>query len=213
MTSLPLPLCIAMESTLNGLLSLDEYSRENARPLTGKTIKIELTDLSLAFYLSISNRQHVMILSYAEDPDVVIHATSINLAKMSTMEDANRMVLNQEVNISGDVSTVSQVQAFFSSIHIDWEEHLSRLTGDMIAHKIGNIVRDGVSWLQSSSKSLLDDVSEYVRYEAEWLPDDHENQVFISQVNQLRNDVDRLEARIKRLVHQMHAKNNKGTTS
>jgi len=192
-----------MESAINGLLALDENAKDNAQPLTGKTIKIELTDLRLSFFLCISNRQHIMIMSYGEDADVIIRASSVNLAKMSTMEDANRMVLNQEVIITGDVGTVSQVQEFFASIHIDWEEHLSRLTGDIVAHKIGSTFRVGVSWLRKSAKSLAQDVSEYSRYEAEWLPDNHENVSFVNQVNQLRNDVDRLEARIKRLIHKI----------
>jgi len=206
MMSLPIPICVVMESSINGLLALDEYSRENAAPLSGKLIKIEITDLNVAFYLSISNRQQVMVLSYGEDADVEIRATSVNLAKMSMMEDANRMVLNQDVLIHGDVGTVSQVQAFIASIHIDWEEHLSRLTGDMIAHKIGSSFRAGAAWLRQSAKSFAQDMSEYARYEAEWLPDQEEGEEFAAQVNQIRNDVDRLEARVKRLVHKLKSK-------
>ena len=205
MTALPLPLCIVMENAINGLLALDENSRQNAAPLSGKTLKIELSDLNLSFFLSISGRQDILIMSYGENPDVVIRASSINLAKMSTLEDANRMVLNQDVNISGDVATVSKVQEFFASVHIDWEEHLSRLTGDLIAHKISSGLRAGASWLRNSVKSLSSDISEYARYEAEWMPDSHESDGFIKQVNQLRNDVDRLEAKMKRLVHKLNS--------
>lgn len=205
MTALPLPLCIVMENAINGLLALDENSRQNAVPLSGKTLKIELSDLNLSFFFCISGQQDILIMSYGENPDVVICASSVNLAKMSTLEDANRMVLNQDVTITGDVATVSKVQEFFASVHIDWEEHLSRLTGDLIAHKISSGLRAGASWIRNSVKSLSSDVSEYARYEAEWLPDNHESDGFIKQVNQLRNDVDRLEAKIKRLVHKLNS--------
>lgn len=200
-SALPIPLCVVMESAINGLLALDEQARDNAKSLSGKTLQVILSDLGVTFYIGVTHQQDLQILSYAEQPDVVIRATSINLAKMSTMDDANRMVLNQDVTISGDVGTVSQVQAFFASVHIDWEEHLSRLTGDMIANKIGSSLRAGVAWLRGSAKSLAEDASEYARYEAQYLLDKQEGEDFVEQVNQLRNDVDRLEAKIKRLAH------------
>jgi len=203
MTTLPIPLCMALETALNAMLRLDEEHTQKAAPLTGKTIQFDISDLGLRFYLAFTNRQTIQVLSFHEDPDVTIIGTSVNLAKMSSMEDANSMVLSQQVTISGDVGTVSQVEKYLAAIDIDWEEHLSRLTGDLLAHKIGNGVRSAMAWLQGTAKSLSDDVSEYARYEAEWLPDTYQRDQFVSAVNQIRNDVDRLEARIKRFAHKL----------
>jgi len=209
MTSLPVPLCIVMESAINGVFTLDENYKDNAKHLSGKTIKIELIDLGVCFFICVSSQHRILVLSYSEDPDVLIRGTSVNLAKMSTMDDANRMVLSREVSISGDVGTVSQVQEFFASINIDWEEHLARLIGDLPAHKIGTGLRDGVAWLRQSMKSLAQDVSEYARYESEWLPNQYEDDDFTAQVNMLRNDVDRFEAKLKRLLHKIELQKTK----
>lgn len=203
MNALPVPVCVLLESSLNAVLSLDESWHEQANTLLGKLVKLEVTDLQLAFYLFFNDNLKIQVLSYHENPDVLIQASSVNLAKMSMVEDAHAMVLNRDVIITGDVATVAQVEKFFASIEIDWVEHLSRLTGDMVATKVEQAVKSARAWLKQSADSLANNVSEYAQYEAEWLPDQHQVQKFIADVSTLRNDVDRFEARIKRLKHKL----------
>ncbi|MBI3774144.1 MAG: SCP2 sterol-binding domain-containing protein [Gammaproteobacteria bacterium] len=84
-------------------------------------------------------------------------------------------------------------------LDIDWEEHLSRFTGDVIAHQVGNAARSSQRWAQQSGAALLQDAGEYLKYERELLPDRAQVETFMQHVDVLRDDVERLEARVQRL--------------
>ena len=90
-------------------------------------------------------------------------------------------------------------------LEIDWEEHLSRLTGDIIAHQIGNTVRGLFRWGERSAEHLGQDAADYLQEETDILPVPWEVEGFIEEVDTLRSDIDRLEARVKRLQRMLEA--------
>ncbi|MGB5200150.1 MAG: sterol-binding protein, partial [Sedimenticolaceae bacterium] len=83
-----------------------------------------------------------------------------------------------------------------ADLDIDWEEQLSRFTGDIAAHEIGRGVRaasrEGARMRRSSEQIL----SEYLTEEARLLPHRFEVEDFIADVDTLRDDAERLAARI-----------------
>lgn len=91
------------------------------------------------------------------------------------------------------------------ALDIDWEEHLSHLTGDLVAHKVGNLVRDVFAWGKQAADTLGQDVAEYLQEENEALPNRDEVENFLSQVDVMRTDVDRMEARVQRLQSRLLA--------
>jgi ubiquinone biosynthesis protein UbiJ len=84
-------------------------------------------------------------------------------------------------------------------LDIDWEEHLSHLTGDIVAHKMGNLVRGIFSWGKQTTKILSQDAAEYLQEESRELPNRREVDAFLKNIDILRSDVDRLEMRVSRL--------------
>ena len=85
------------------------------------------------------------------------------------------------------------------AIDIDWEEQLSRITGDAIAHKVGNLVRGAVKWGQQTIDTLGQDVAAYLHEERRILPARNEMEEFIAAVGKLRADIDRAQVRVNRL--------------
>ena len=81
----------------------------------------------------------------------------------------------------------------------DWEEQLSHLVGDAAAHQVGNLVRDTLQWGAKSVDTLGRDLTEYLQEESRQLPQRDEVNKFLAAVDVLRNDVERLDARVKRL--------------
>jgi len=80
---------------------------------------------------------------------------------------------------------------------LDWEELLSRYTGDVIAHQIGNLARSLTRWSKDAGARLGQDLAEYLLFESALLPPRLEVETFLDAVDQLRNDVDRLAARLQ----------------
>jgi ubiquinone biosynthesis protein UbiJ len=109
------------------------------------------------------------------------------------------------VEISGDAELGQQFSEILEALDIDWEEHLSHFTGDLVAHKLGNVVRGALSWGRQTVDTLGQDVAEYLQEESETVPNQDEAEGFMSQVDVLRTDVDRMEARVKRLENNLAA--------
>jgi ubiquinone biosynthesis protein UbiJ len=82
---------------------------------------------------------------------------------------------------------------------IDREEQLSRLTGDVIAHQLGNTARRTASALRHGRRTLEQDLGEYLQEELRLLPTRIETENFSTDVSRLVMDTDRLAARIRRL--------------
>ena len=66
--------------------------------------------------------------------------------------------------------------------------------------RLGNKIKSTIKFSKDSKKTLELDVSEYLRYEKEILPDQLEIDEFTSLVDKLRNDVDRLKLRIDKIT-------------
>jgi ubiquinone biosynthesis protein UbiJ len=103
------------------------------------------------------------------------------------------------VEIHGDVETGQLFKSILDEMEIDWEEQLSHLTGDVIAHQLGSVARRTRKIFKRSRKTLEQDISEYLQEELRLLPARIEAGNFSTDVNLLRMSADRLDARVKRL--------------
>jgi ubiquinone biosynthesis accessory factor UbiJ len=103
------------------------------------------------------------------------------------------------VEISGDTHLGHQFGEFMAGLDIDWEEQLSRLTGDVIAHEIGNAARGLLDWGSRQTRTFEQNLQEYLQEELRMTPSRLEIEPFLADVDRLRDDVERLDARISRL--------------
>lgn len=104
------------------------------------------------------------------------------------------------MEIRGDTRLGRQFKALIAEMDIDWEEHLSRLTGDIAAHRVMTVFDKLAEWSKSATSNLTDDIGEYLQEESRDVVSGAEMDMFNQQVDRLRDDTDRLEARIARLA-------------
>ncbi len=188
----------AFQSTLNAALRLDSYTVQRLRGLAGKVVAVELRGVNLTLFLALQADRIEVRGEHAGAADAHLSGTPLAFARLGLSGD--RAALHTgEVQISGDTELGQQLQDILAAMDIDWEEHLSRFTGDVVAHQVGNAARASQRWAQQSSAALLQDAGEYLKYERELLPDRAQVETFMQQVDVLRDDVERLEARVQRL--------------
>ena len=80
------------------------------------------------------------------------------------------------------------------------EEELSRLLGDVPAHQLGGLARSALGWLRRGVRTSADNLAEYLAHERRDLVPRAEAQGFLHDVDTLREDADRLEARVNALA-------------
>jgi ubiquinone biosynthesis protein UbiJ len=103
------------------------------------------------------------------------------------------------VEITGDSALAQQFAEALFSLDIDWEEQLSHLTGDVLAHEVGNLGRGLFKWGESVRKTAGLNLKEYLQEELRLLPTREEIEPLLVDIDHLRDDVERLSARIERL--------------
>ena len=191
----------AFESALNAALRLDPYTVQRLGDLAGKVVAVELRGVNLTLFLALQADRIEVRGEHAGAVDARLSGTPLAFARLGINGDRSALH-SGEVQISGDTDLGQQLQDILAAMDIDWEEHLSRFTGDVIAHQVGNAARASQRWAQQSSAALLQDAGEYLQYERELLPDRPQVETFMRQVDVLRDDVERLEARVQRLQQQ-----------
>lgn len=191
----PAAIAAGLETVLNPVLRLDPDTQARLAALDGKVIAIELEGLGLTLYL-LPGAQGVRVLDqYAGEPTVHIRATPLALAR----QWRGRGTASDEITIEGDAAVGREFQTALARLDIDWEEQLSRLLGDAAAHQVGRFWREFQAWGRQTGDLLGCNTGEYLQRELQLLPPHPMVEQFLSAVDTLREDADRLAARIERL--------------
>jgi len=188
-----------LENSINRLIDLDPYAKGNLKNLANKILAIELTDIKLKIFLFPTLEKIRINNQYEGEVHAVLQGSSFAVLNMGVRPNAEDSLFSGDVVIEGDLELGQEFRTFIGAIDIDWEEQLSLVTGDVIAHKLTNVLRQVSSWGKQTINTLGLDTVEYFQYESQMLPGKNELNQYLSDVDLIRGDVDRLEARIARL--------------
>lgn len=188
-----------IEKSLNRFLSLDPETAQRLATMTGKTVAIELTQSKLSFYFVVENSCVRLFDRCPEMADVTLQGTPFDFLRLGTVQNSGAAIFSGNVTVLGDPEVAQQFKRVFAELEIDWEEHLSRVTGDVIAYQIGNCVREFSQWAKQTRQTLQENLTEYLQEEVRWLPTRLELQDFYTDVDSARDAVERLALRIERL--------------
>jgi len=191
-----------IERGLNQLLARDPETPRRLEPLVGQRLHVHLTDTPVSVSCRFeADGLRLGTVSPEAEPDDERSADATVRASIAglTALAASRGRRSRDVSFEGDIGVVQEVKRLFGELEIDWEEQLSRLTGDVVAHQVGSAVRGGVSWGRHVGETFLRNLGEYVTEERRLLPGSLELADFGDDVAALRTAADRLEARLRRL--------------
>lgn len=197
---LPTVATAALEAALNRYLALDPDTLARMAELEGRVIGLHWrgTDLSLYF---LPGPGGVQVLSHYEgEPDTLLSGSPLALAELGLGGDRERALFSGAVEIRGDTATGQRFQQILEAMDIDWEEHLARLIGDLAAHQAARLARQGQQYARHSAATLRQDLAEYLTEESGLLPARIQVENFLGDIDRLRMDTDRLEARVQRLL-------------
>lgn len=192
---------LGIEQAINGLLSLDPIRRERLAGLHGKRIALDLRewDLALIFVPDASGRVQ-LFSGECDEADGWIRGTPFDFAGTALQERKEDQVFKGKIELGGDTRLAQEFSAILSALDPDWEELLAGIAGDASAHQAGNAMRSLLAWSRRNARILQDDLGEYLTEEARLLPTRFEFDEWREQVETLRDDVERLEARINQLA-------------
>ena len=198
---LPAPIAIALQTAFTRYVELDPDSNPRLLKLRGKVVcfEVEGVDLPIWFIFNDAGNNEVnveVVEDFGDTADATIAGGPFSLMALA---GGRRSIFDGDVKISGDTDVAQKFSRCLNEIDIDWEEHLSRLTGDAFAHQAGRISRGLKQWFTERTDALQDNTADYLRDEASHLPHSWELDEFVEQVDDLRDRVDLLESRLPEL--------------
>lgn len=197
-------LALTLETLLNQVIQLDQLSLHNLSKLSGKIIRVELRGLNLDFFIFPSGEGLTIQSESDRNADVTISGAPFSL--LALFFDKNGLpATHPDILIQGDIGVIHQLSNILRSLQLDWEEQLSHLLGDVSAHKINHLFNQTQEYAQDRLYSFQANCSEYLQEEIRLLPSATEVIYFMNQIDNLRDDLERLEKRLQRL--QLQQKN------
>ena len=191
---------LILESVINRYLALDPEMMGKLAEFDGKVIKLEMTGIDKILYMLPGKSGIQVLLEYDGEADTVLRGTPISLFKMGLVSNTAKLLLKGEVEIRGDTRLGHRFKNVFSQMDIDWSEPLAGLLGDSLAYQLQQTGRKLGRWGENTVKSVSDSFSEYLQEESRDVVTETELEIFNENVDRLREDVDRLQAKIEMIV-------------
>jgi ubiquinone biosynthesis protein UbiJ len=185
-------------SVLNRNIRTTTPARELCEKLDGTVVAIRVRNTALATWFIVSEDSLVLTTECDAEPDVVISGSLLTLARMAG-ESGVSALRDGSLELTGDAHIADDFQRLLSYAKPDIEEELSGVVGDAAAHRLGEFARGVGNWSRDARSTMGANIREYLQEEGRDAPSRYEVDRFTDHVNTLRDDVDRLEARIKRL--------------
>lgn len=195
-----------LQAIMKSILDLDPEFAEGIAELEGSVLEVHLQGIDKRFQLhpSVSGVSVVPVddneRQSAVVPNVTISGPPFTLLRLLGSFESVNGVLPPDVSISGELQLVQKLTRLAKRANIDWEEPLSKLFGDSVAHEVGRGIRGFVSWASTATETLACDMGEYLREERRLSPTRLEVEDFATDVDQARDDAERLAVRIARLA-------------
>lgn len=183
---------------LNRNIQESTPARELCVKLAGTVVAVRVSDTALAAYFIVDDEAVDVVAATSHDPDVLISGSLITLASLAG-QSGTAAIRDGSLDISGDAELAGQFQQLLSFARPDIEEELSNIVGDAAAHRFGEIARGFGRWGRDARSTMGANIREYLQEESRDAPSRYEVEKFNADVSKLRDDVDRVEARLNRL--------------
>lgn len=198
MTSLPQVLALkAMESLVRQALALDPATSQRLQAYAGKRLYVETRSPALGLFVWLESDGVHLRTEGDRHPHATIEAPSIELLKMALSNEAH--FIGGPVKVHGDVILVQELHALARDLDIDWEAGLSRLFGNTLSHPVSQGLKGLFGFARRTADVFLRNTGEYLQEEKEIVPVRWEVDEYLNDNQDLRADVERVEARMERL--------------
>jgi ubiquinone biosynthesis protein UbiJ len=119
-----------LENAINHYIALDPEAAGRLAPLEGYIIAFEFKGFGSRLYFIPGPEGFQIYGAYDADPDCLLRGTPLALARLGMSGRKEDALFSGQVEIEGDAALAQRFGDFMAGLEIDWEEQLSRLTGD-----------------------------------------------------------------------------------
>jgi len=194
----------ALEIALNRLLALDPDTQADLAKLDGRRIALALEAPAVALEISVAGqRLTVGPVQADQEADLGIRATLSGALSQLPFLRASNAAPAGKVRINGDAELARTLQQLFKRFDPDWDKPFSDAFGSVIGPQIARGLREGFQSGAGLARKFARDAADFVTEESRDVLGKAELAAFHDDVDQLRDDAERLIARVQRLRGRM----------
>jgi len=191
----------AVETSLNRLLKDDPESLRRLARLRGKVISVTINEFGKQL-IFIFSQQVDVLAAYEGDVDCQLALNLSVLPELRQQANLTQLIKADKLAVEGDIQLAQQFSTLLSGLKPDLEEKLSHYTGDIVAHTVVSGAKSGARFIQRGVERCQRDLAEVITEEWKLAPQALEIAYFADQVDDLKSDCARLEARFNQLLEQ-----------
>lgn len=188
------------ESAINRVLQLDSTAQARLAPLAGRVIAIVCSMPAFTLYLIPLDSGLQLSKEWHAPADCTLTAPANLLLKLVTTADKSTVLHHPDVDLEGNSGLLMELADILQNLELDWEYEVARWFGPLATAVLSNHLRSGRHWLAQSAHSLHLNTTDYLAEESRALVGRTEAETRFSQIDQLKLDLDRLDARIALLL-------------
>jgi ubiquinone biosynthesis protein UbiJ len=179
-------------AALNHLLGSQEWARARLAPFAGETVELRGPPLpALRFTILPGGR----VQAGGAEPALVVTLRPEALVALTKGEEH----LMRSVEVSGNARLASEVLQLVRHLRWEAEEDLSRVVGDVAAHRLVQAARGFAAWQADSARRFGETLADYFAEEKRVLMRRGEFSQLSAAVGELRDALERLDKRVRRL--------------
>lgn len=185
------------EAVFNRNIAASTPAAALARRLEDTSLHVEIEALMCIRATLSGGRLALLAADSATPADAVISGSPPALLQM--LKSARPATSRNPVQIRGDAEIANSYRELFAAARPDLEEELSRFIGDMPARRVAQIAKSVRSWARRTRRIAGENIAEYLQEEGRDLITRTELEEFLRGVDNAREAVDRIEARLRRI--------------
>jgi ubiquinone biosynthesis accessory factor UbiJ len=180
-------------AALNHLLAQNSWAVERLARFAGKTARFEIAPFT--FTCTILSDGGLRSSDATTSADALCIIAPSLIPRLALQDEK----VHAEIHSEGDAALLAEIFYLSRNLHWDAAEDLSQVTGDIAAERIVQTLQSAHQQLRDSALNFSQAATEYWTEEYPLLAKPQQVSAFIQQVDSLRDDVARLEQRIKHL--------------
>lgn len=186
-----------IERAINRALALDPVSQKALQALLGEPFLLRINPPGQDIYLTADQRSIRVQFECAVAPALILEGAPLAFAAAALGDES--VFADGRLKLNGDVARAHRFQRILQQLDPDWEASLADVIGGVPAHFLARRLRQGLSWSRDVRRALGRNLEEYLQEESDTLPAKAEAEALFEDIDALRLDADRLEARLRHL--------------
>lgn len=190
-----------IENVLNRGLPRSPRARELCAELAGRRIAVEVT--GIADFLVVSDGTSLKVTRGAtEGAEARVRCGLVTLVALAG-SDPGVSLRRADVQLEGDAELAERFHELARLLRPDLEEELALAIGDVPAHQLARFAKTAAAWWRGAAETTVRNFAEYFAHERGDLVSKAEGRQLLDGIDEARERIDRLEARIALLEQRL----------